>query len=95
MKAAVKGAFAREAAEVIVAVPVGPVSSCREIESMAASLVCEQRIDEESFSSVGQWYRDFDQVTTEECKELLLKNRSEVALKEPPRATRAAGEASP
>lgn len=78
MKAAVKGALAREAAEVIVAVPVGPVSTCQEIESIGASLICDQRIDEESFSSVGQWYRNFDQVTTEECKELLLKNRSEL-----------------
>ena len=80
MKAAVKGALAREAAEVIVAVPVGPVSTCREIEAMDVPLVCEQRVDEESFSSVGQWYRDFSQVTTEECKELLLKNRSELSL---------------
>lgn len=80
MKAAVKGALAREAAEVIVAVPVGPVSTCREIEDMGVSLVCDQRIDEDSFSSVGQWYRDFSQVTTEECKELLLKNRSEISI---------------
>lgn len=77
MKAAVKGVLAREPAEVLVVIPVGPVSTCRDIEAMGVSLVCDQRVDEESFSSVGQWYRDFSQVTTEECKELLLKNRAE------------------
>jgi predicted phosphoribosyltransferase len=75
MKAAVRGIQARKPKEVIVAVPVGPASACREIEKMGCALVCDQRIDEETFSSVGQWYDEFPQVSTTECRELLIASR--------------------
>jgi len=71
----VRGIQARKPKEVIVAVPVGPASACREIEKMGCALVCDQRIDEGSFSSVGQWYDEFPQVSTTECRQLLIASR--------------------
>lgn len=77
IKAAIKGLLRSKVAELIVAIPVAPTSSCREIEKMGVDLVCDQRIDEEHFSSVGEWYEEFPQVPTAECKELLERNRRE------------------
>jgi predicted phosphoribosyltransferase len=77
MKAALRGVQGEHPREVLIAVPVGPQSVCRELEKMGASLVCDQRVDDMSFSSVGQWYRQFPQVSTEECRELLVMNRRE------------------
>jgi len=81
MKAAIHGAVAEHAAEVIVAVPVAPVSTCREIEAMGCALICDQRIDERSFSSVGEWYDSFPQVTTEECRDIVARSRHEIEWK--------------
>lgn len=77
MKAAIQGAKAEHPAEVIVVVPVGPVSTCREIEAMGCDLICDQRIDEQSFSSVGEWYDEFPQVATEECRDIVVESRRE------------------
>ena len=75
MKAAIQGVKAEHPREVVVAVPVGPVSTCREVEKMGCALICDQRIDEVSFSSVGEWYDEFPQVSTDECRELLVTSR--------------------
>ena len=77
MKAAFKGVQGEHPREIILAVPVGPQSTCRELERMGASLVCDQRIDDTTFSSVGQWYEEFPQVSTDECRELLVTSRRE------------------
>lgn len=45
------------AARIIVAVPVGAVSTCRKIEKEADELVC--LYTPEPFYGVGQWYSDF------------------------------------
>ena len=78
MKAAIRGAQGEHPAEIIVAIPVGPQSTCREIEKMGCTLVCDQRIDDISFSSVGQWYREFPQVSTDECRDLLVRSRRDL-----------------
>lgn len=75
MKAAVQSVLALKPAEVIVCIPVAPASSCVELEKMGCSVVCDQRVEERLFSSVGQWYADFPQVSTAECRELLRENR--------------------
>jgi len=75
MKAAFHGVQRQNPREIVVAIPVGPQSTCRELEKMGASLVCDQRVDDAHFSSVGQWYSEFPQVPTEECRELLLRSR--------------------
>jgi predicted phosphoribosyltransferase len=78
MKAALRGIQGEHPREIIVAVPIGPQSTCRELEQMGCTLVCDQRIDDISFSSVGEWYREFPQVSTEECRELLVRSRRDL-----------------
>ncbi len=78
MKAAIEGVKGEHPSEIIVGVPMGPLSACREVEALGCSLICDQRIDEHSFSSVGEWYEEFPQVSTEECRELLVKSRREL-----------------
>jgi predicted phosphoribosyltransferase len=78
MKAAIQGVRGEHPREVIVAVPVGPISTCGEIEKMGCDLICDQRVDDARFSSVGEWYDEFPQVSTEECRELLVTSRREV-----------------
>ena len=77
MKAAVQGVKGEHPREIIIAIPVGPQSTCRELEKMSASLVCDQRIDDARFSSVGEWYEKFPQVSTDDCRELLVRSRGE------------------
>lgn len=71
MKAALKAVIMQKPDRVIVAVPVGPEDTCKEIEKMGYSVVCAHRVPEGGLSSVGEWYRDFSQVDTEECRTLL------------------------
>jgi putative phosphoribosyl transferase len=69
MKAAIKSAFAGGAIQVIVAVPVGPEDSIRELEELADQVIClEIPIP---FYAVGQFYERFGEVTDEEVIELL------------------------
>jgi predicted phosphoribosyltransferase len=77
MKAAIQGVKGEHPSEIIVGIPVGPSSACREIERMGCALICDQRVDDSSFSSVGEWYDAFPQVSTEECREILVKSRVE------------------
>lgn len=69
MKAAVRALRVAGAARIVVAVPVGPPDTCRELESLADEVVCLQRPS--MFMAVGQWYGDFSQTTDEEVSELL------------------------
>jgi predicted phosphoribosyltransferase len=69
MRAAVAAMREREAARVIVAVPVAPVSTCRELEPLVDRLVCAVRADD--FLSVSHWYEDFTQISDEEVRSLL------------------------
>ena len=71
MRAAARAVRAREPARLIIAVPVAPESSCGEMRSEADEVVCV--FTPELFFGVGQFYRDFQQTTDEEVRELLAR----------------------
>jgi predicted phosphoribosyltransferase len=53
------------AARVVLAVPVGPPGTVRELEALADDVVC--LLEPSNFMAVGQFYDDFGQVTDEEA----------------------------
>jgi putative phosphoribosyl transferase len=63
-RAAIAVARAHGAAKVVLAVPVAPGRSCRELRQEADDVVCLQQ--PEPFMAVGQFYRDFAQTTDAE-----------------------------
>jgi predicted phosphoribosyltransferase len=69
MKAAVQAVRQQNPSRVIVAVPVGAPETCRALREMADEVICA-RVPQ-SFSAVGQWYRDFSQTSDEEVIALL------------------------
>jgi putative phosphoribosyl transferase len=71
MRAAVKALRQREAAKIVVAVPVGPPDTCREFEDEADEVVCAN--EPEFFQAVGQYYEDFSQTSDDEVRELLAR----------------------
>jgi predicted phosphoribosyltransferase len=72
MKAAVQSVRASAPAQIVVAVPVGSPDICRQFAALVDEVVCART--PEPFFSVGQWYRDFEQTTDEEVRELLRDN---------------------
>jgi putative phosphoribosyl transferase len=71
MLAAVRAIRAANPAQVVVAVPVGPPSACRDLAEEADDVVCATMPP--SFEAVGQVYRDFHQVSDDEVRELLAR----------------------
>lgn len=71
MRAAVKALRQHGAAKIVVAVPVGPPDTCREVEQEADETICLST--PEFFQAVGQYYEDFSQTTDEEVRELLAR----------------------
>jgi predicted phosphoribosyltransferase len=69
MRAAVKALRQRGAAKIVVAVPVGPPDTCREIEEEADETICLST--PAFFQAVGQYYEDFSQTSDEDVRELL------------------------
>lgn len=69
MKAALASVRKSGARKVVIAVPVGPSSTIRELENQADQVVC--LYTPEPFQAVGEFYEDFSQTTDEEVKELL------------------------
>ena len=69
MRAAVKALGQSGAAKIIVAVPVGPLETCREIEEQADETICLST--PAFFQAVGQYYDDFSQTSDEDVRELL------------------------
>lgn len=74
MRAAVIAARQQQPARVIVAVPVGAVSTCADLASEADEVVCVRT--PEPFVAVGLWYRDFTPTTDHEVRSLLSKEHS-------------------
>src|SRR5579872_2260100 len=77
MRAAVTAIRNLDPASLLVAVPVAAASTCDELRS-------EQDVDHviclstpEPFQAVGQWYRNFPQVSDEEVRELLERSAVE------------------
>ena len=69
MRAAVKALRQSAAAKIVVAVPVGPPDTCREIEEEADATICLST--PEFFQAVGQYYEDFSQTSDDDVRELL------------------------
>ncbi|MBI2701819.1 phosphoribosyl transferase [Mycobacterium gordonae] len=76
MLAAVRAVRAAGAQSVVVGVPVGPRSACRQLAAEADDVVCATMpVD---FDAVGQVYADFRQVTDDEVRALLATRTGEV-----------------
>jgi putative phosphoribosyl transferase len=71
MRAAVEALRQSGAARIVVAVPVGPPETCRELEALVDEAVCA--IAPEFFHGVGQFYEDFSQTSDDEVRELLAR----------------------
>jgi putative phosphoribosyl transferase len=86
MRAAVAAIRRQRPARVVVGVPVGAVSTCRELERAADEVVCVSA--PALLVAVGQAYRDFGQTTDEEVRALLdaARARSTEAYSRPPTA---------
>jgi putative phosphoribosyl transferase len=69
MLAAVRAVRAANPADIVVAVPVGPESACRQLAGEADDVVCATM--PAGFEAVGQVFEDFHQVTDDEVRELL------------------------
>lgn len=69
MRAAVQALRGQNVARIVVAVSVGAPQTCAELGKVADEIVCI--IEPESFYAVGQYYRDFSQVTDDEVCQLL------------------------
>jgi putative phosphoribosyl transferase len=63
-RAAIAVARAHGARTVVLAVPVAPPRTCRELATVADEVVCLER--PEGFMAVGQFYEDFSQTTDDE-----------------------------
>src|SRR5947199_1054897 len=69
MRAAVKALRQRGVAKIVVAVPVGPPDTCRELEQEADETICLST--PQYFQAVGKYYEDFSQTSDEDVRELL------------------------
>ena len=79
MLAAVRAVRAAGPQSIVVAVPVGPQSACRELAREADDVVCATMPP--GFEAVGQVYGDFHQVSDDEVCELLATPTTDGALK--------------
>jgi predicted phosphoribosyltransferase len=71
MRAAVAALRQCEVAKIVVAVPVGPPDTCRELEREADGIICMTTPD--FFQAVGQYYEDFSQTSDDEVRDLLAR----------------------
>jgi putative phosphoribosyl transferase len=69
MRAAAAALRQQGAAKIIVTVPVGAPTTCREIRDEVDDILCLHT--PVSFMGVGQYYEDFSQTSDEEVRELL------------------------
>ncbi len=76
MRAAVKALRQSGAAKIVVAVPVGPPDTCREIEQEADETICLSTPP--FFQAVGQYYEDFSQTSDEDVRELLSQAAQDI-----------------
>lgn len=77
MRAAVKALRQSGAAKIVVAVPVGPPDTCRELQEEADETICLST--PEFFQAVGQYYEDFSQTSDEDVRELLSQAAQELS----------------
>ena len=72
MRAAIASLRAQRARQVVVAVPVAPTDTCRELAKETDQVVC--LATPQPFLAVGQWYEEFSPPSDEEIRELLRRN---------------------
>lgn len=72
MRAAVKAVRFKHPQRIIIAVPVGSVDTCRELDQLS-EVMCVCATTPEPFYGVGMWYHDFSQTTDAEVRELLAR----------------------
>jgi predicted phosphoribosyltransferase len=77
MRAAIEALRQSGAAKIVVAVPVGPQDTCRELEEEADETICLST--PEFFQAVGQYYEDFSQTSDEDVRELLSQAAQEMS----------------
>lgn len=75
MLAAVHALREAQPAEIVIAVPAAPESTCREFAGIVEDVVCASMPT--PFLAVGESFWDFTQVTDEEVRELLAKTNPE------------------
>jgi putative phosphoribosyl transferase len=73
MRAAISALRRMKPARLVVAVPVAPPSTCSRLRPEVDELVCTYT--PEPFYAIGQFYRDFAQVSDEEVSDLLHRAR--------------------
>ncbi len=71
MRAAVDAVRQQQAAEIVVAVPVAPADTVRQLAHLADRVVCP--FTPEPLYAIGQWYVDFDQTSDEQVLCLLRR----------------------
>ena len=64
--------------KIIVAVPVAPSDACKQLQHEADAVVCLSNPPD--FYAVGEWYRDFSQVSDATVRELLEHAKSQSGL---------------
>lgn len=77
MQAAVMALRSLLPARIVVAVPVAPADAVRRMDETADEFACV--VTSVAFYAVGQFYRDFEQVTDAEVRQLLDKARKALA----------------
>ena len=76
MLASVRHARGLDPAGMIIGVPVGSKQACERLRPEVDDLVC--LATPELFFAVGEWYRDFDQVSDAEVRRLLTESRQQL-----------------
>jgi len=76
MVAAIQHARLLKPARIVVAVPVGSREGCERLRQVADEVIC--LASPYLFFSVGEWYRDFPQVSDGEVQQLLAKGRQQL-----------------
>ena len=89
MFAAVQALREAEPAEIVVAVPAAPESTCREFAGLVDDLVCATMPT--PFLAVGESFWDFRQVSDEEVRELLATPTSRHSYRQDPNQRDASG----
>ena len=69
MRAAISALRHLQSKRIVVAAPVAPVVTCRELQALADEVTC--LATPEVFFTVGQWYVNFEQVSDQEMTALL------------------------
>jgi predicted phosphoribosyltransferase len=77
LRAGIAALRTRRPARIVVAAPVAPASTCRDLRLEADEVVCVAT--PEPFGAVGLWYRSFPQLTDDEVREVLARGARQPA----------------